>query len=518
MTPRLVALLTDFGLRDPFVGVMRGVIASIARELLVIDLTHAIPPGAIDQGAFWLARSFSYFPPGTVHVAVVDPGVGTARRPLAVQAAGHLFLGPDNGLLAPLLALPNAGARRLDERLGLPSLSRTFHGRDLFAPAAARLAAGLVAFDEVGPLVTDPIAAPWPAPALHADRAEGRVAVVDHFGNLITDLDASLAAPGGAALIAGRRLPLRGTYGEAAPGEALALVGSFGTVEIAVRDGDAARALGVGVGAPVTLVPCPAPPSPLPCAAPMRFAQIFPLIALLSACASAPSRPATDPPGGTPGDPPGGPGGPGGPRAAKPKAGPDLKAEVGALDAGVVKKNFASLSQKVERCQDERRKQNEKLDFLSGDLKIEVWVAEDGSVKAAFLPRSTLGDRALEKCIVDAARSLPWPKPDGGLKGVASNEFQLPMKADREAVPWASDKAESTVARAKSALGSCRSGGKGPADVTLYVDTDGKVISAGASQPDPEKSPSPDCLVDAVKGLKFPSPGGWPAKVTVAIN
>lgn len=254
--PRLITLLTDFGLRDPFVGVMRGVIATIAPEVRVVDLTHAIPAQDVAQGAFWLARSFAYFPAGTVHVAVVDPGVGSARRPLVVRSAGHLFVGPDNGLLAPLLAAPGAVARRLDERWGLPALSRTFHGRDLFAPAAARLSAGSLGFEQVGALVTDPHPARGVAPVVSPGGVDGHVVVVDHFGNLITDLSQEHLSPGCSVQIAGRQLPVRGTYAEASPGEPLALVGSFGTIEIAVRDGDAARTLGVGAGEPVALRAC----------------------------------------------------------------------------------------------------------------------------------------------------------------------------------------------------------------------------------------------------------------------
>lgn len=256
----VITLLTDFGLRDPFVGVMRGVIAGIAPASAVIDLTHAIAPQAIEQGAFWLARSFRYFPAGTIHVAVVDPGVGTARRALAARAWGHVFVGPDNGLLAPALAgAPGACVRRIDPRWGLAAQSRTFHGRDLFAPVAARLASGSLSFDDVGPEIDDPTPAPWPLPARQGDRVAGRVVVVDHFGNLITDIEPAPPAlqpgprPGGTVSIRGHTLPLLGTYGEAERGALLALVGSFGTVEIAARDGDAARLLGAEAGEPVTL-------------------------------------------------------------------------------------------------------------------------------------------------------------------------------------------------------------------------------------------------------------------------
>lgn len=205
-------------------------------------------------------------------------------------------------------------------------------------------------------------------------------------------------------------------------------------------------------------------------------------------------------------------------KASKPKAGPDLKAEVGALDAQVVKKNFSSLLQRVERCQDERRKQEPRLDFLAGDVKIEIRINESGAVQSAVLLRSTVGDLATETCIIDAARALSWPRPEGGATGIASNEFSLPMKGDREATPWGVDKAESTITKASASLTPCKAGVQGTPELTLYVDTDGKVISAGASQPDPQKPGVASCLVKAAQGLKFPSPGSWPARVTIPVR
>jgi outer membrane biosynthesis protein TonB len=193
-----------------------------------------------------------------------------------------------------------------------------------------------------------------------------------------------------------------------------------------------------------------------------------------------------------------------------------VKAEVGALDAKAVKKNFEAILQKIERCQEERRKEEGRLDFLAGDLKLEVRVGEDGRVKSAFLPLSTVGDLKLESCALDAARAASWPRPEGGVTGIASNEFHLPMKGDREATPWTPDKVASALASA--ALQPCKAGVQGTIELTLYVDTDGKVISAGASRPDPEKPEAAACAVKAVQGLKFPSPGSWPAKVTVPLR
>ncbi|MCS6899416.1 MAG: hypothetical protein RMJ98_06925 [Myxococcales bacterium] len=201
---------------------------------------------------------------------------------------------------------------------------------------------------------------------------------------------------------------------------------------------------------------------------------------------------------------------------AKKSPTPDVKAEVGALDAKTVKKNFEEILRKIEACQETRRKEEGRLDFLAGDLKLEVHIGEDGGVKSAFLPLSTVGDLKLEACALDAARSVRWPRPEGGVTGIASNEFHLPVKGDREATSWSADKVSSTLAGAP--LQPCKAGVQGIIELTLYVDTDGKVISAGASRPDPEKLEVASCLVKAVQGLKFPSPGSWPAKVTVPLR
>jgi hypothetical protein len=197
---------------------------------------------------------------------------------------------------------------------------------------------------------------------------------------------------------------------------------------------------------------------------------------------------------------------------------PDIKQAVGALDQKEVKQTFTSLLQKVEQCQDDRRKQNDRLDFLAGDVKIEVRVNESGAASSVTLLQTTLGDRVVEKCIADAARALRWPRPQGGLEGIAGNEFSLPVKAERDAVAWGSEKADGPLARGRSALAACKAGSKGRVDVTAYVDTDGKVITAGASQPDPTKPGMADCLADATRKLTFPSPGGWPAKITFAVD
>lgn len=258
----MVTLLTDFGLSDPYVGVMKGVLLREAGDLgALVDLTHDVPAQDVRTASFFLARSWSWFPPGTVHVAVVDPGVGSERGILLALVGGHAFLAPDNGLLAPLLEdASDARILRADVAgQGLDRGSRTFHGRDRFAPLGGRLARG-----------DDPFAMGsgtdrWERLALSGARrgpagsVEGEVLLVDRFGNLVTSVPSSLlgGAPAGRwrVRLAGREVRLVGTYAEAEVGELVALVDSYDLVELAVRDGNAAHEIAAGVGAPVELLP-----------------------------------------------------------------------------------------------------------------------------------------------------------------------------------------------------------------------------------------------------------------------
>ncbi len=257
----LVTLLTDFGLADPFVGVMKGVLFGAHPALRVIDVTHGIGPGAVAEGAFWLERSYRYFPLGSVHCAVVDPGVGSARAAVVVAAERHLFVGPDNGLLAEVtLRAPHVEARAIDlKRNGLGRASNTFHGRDVFAVVAGRLAARELAFNDVGPLTQLQVPSPIPGIVSEADGFVGNVLTIDHFGNLITSLRASEVLPARDApfrlQIAGRRLRSVRTFADAEPGELVALVGSLDTVEVVVRDGSAVARLSPVPGTSVKLFP-----------------------------------------------------------------------------------------------------------------------------------------------------------------------------------------------------------------------------------------------------------------------
>jgi S-adenosyl-L-methionine hydrolase (adenosine-forming) len=257
----VITITTDFGHQGPFVGVMKGRILTRFPEARIVDLTHEIVVHWPAEAGFWLARSFEYFPTGTVHVAVIDPGVGTSRDIVIVAAQGHVFLAPDNGLLAPiLLRAPQARVFKLDPaRLGpfaLPRPSATFHGRDIFAPLAAELAAGRCAPEDLGSPTQSLVPAWVDEPTVEAGSVSGVVITIDHFGNLISNIDSSLLGGFGSPHVhAGNHsFPLRHTYGDVRPGEYLALVNSFGVVEIARAEQSAAEGLGLSRGAPVLVL------------------------------------------------------------------------------------------------------------------------------------------------------------------------------------------------------------------------------------------------------------------------
>jgi S-adenosylmethionine hydrolase len=241
----LVTLTTDFGLSDPYVGVMKGALLRAAPRVQVVDVGHELPPQDVVAASFFVGALVDRFPAGTVHVVVVDPGVGTARRLLAVAAHDAYWLAPDNGVLSPLLA----GSAPVDVRaidaanLGVVPASATFHGRDVLAPVAAWLASGRYGFGALGPRVADPVRA--------APDASPRVVHVDRFGNLISSVTATDFAGARGVRIADRTVWRHATYGDVQVGELLAYVGSFGLVEIAQNGGSAARALAVDRGAPL---------------------------------------------------------------------------------------------------------------------------------------------------------------------------------------------------------------------------------------------------------------------------
>ena len=256
----IVTMTTDFGHKGPFAGVMRGVMLSRFRDITIVDLAHDIPAHWPPEAGFWISRSYRHFPSGTVHIAIVDPGVGTERDIIAVEHDGHIFIAPDNGLLEPVIQLsdkPAVFSIDLDKlsSIGITDPSPTFHGRDIFSPVAAGLAAGTLGLSQVFVPATQ-----WtPGWVSDAETSGGIVAGVvvsiDAFGNLITNIDGQLLKDMADPIvrIAGHNLDVKVTYGRAEPGEFLALVNSFGVLEVARAEGSAADGLGTERGAPVTV-------------------------------------------------------------------------------------------------------------------------------------------------------------------------------------------------------------------------------------------------------------------------
>jgi S-adenosylmethionine hydrolase len=257
----VVTITTDFGHQGPFVATMKGMILTRLPTARIIDVTHEVPVYWPAEAGFWLARSYRYFPLGSVHVAVVDPGVGTSRDIIAVAAGEHVFLAPDNGLLAPIVGhAPDAVIHRVDvaaaaQRFRLAAPSATFHGRDIFAPIGAEIAAGRARLADLGPRLTDIVPAWVDDPTVTADHVHGVVITIDHFGNLITNIEAESIQrfPHPIVRTGGHTFPLKRTYGDVRPGDYLALINSFGVVEIARAEQSAADALGLGRGAPVSV-------------------------------------------------------------------------------------------------------------------------------------------------------------------------------------------------------------------------------------------------------------------------
>lgn len=274
MLRSIITLTTDFA-DDLFVGVMKGVIAGINPEARVIDLTHAVQPGDVRAAAFALMVSFGYFPPGTVHVVVVDPGVGTDRRILCARTQNHLFLAPDNGVLSFALAREEPlTVHSVENRTYfLEPVSHTFHGRDIFAPVAAHLTLGVTP-EELGPQVplADIVRVEFPAPRAVEGGIEGEVLYIDRFGNCITNVSAAdlKDAEPASVRIEAASLRLEGlatSYAHADEGAPLALIGSTDFLEIAASGASAAERFGLHVGDDVTVTiqtqPQRMPPSPL---------------------------------------------------------------------------------------------------------------------------------------------------------------------------------------------------------------------------------------------------------------
>lgn len=259
---RCISLLTDFGLQDTFVGVMKGVIYGIAPEVRIVDLSHQVQPQNILQGAVLLGDAWRYFPSGSIHLAVVDPDVGTQRLGMSARIGGHYFVAPNNGLLSAVFEQAEQSGHEVlavrleNERYWLPSVSRTFHGRDIFAPVAAHLAAG-VELESLGGKLDSPARIAIPRPQRTDSGWHGEVLMIDRFGNLITNvriehLESEVVGEVRLAGAVVRRMAA--TFGEANSGELISLLDSSGRLSISLVNGSAMEELGVGVGDEVEVV------------------------------------------------------------------------------------------------------------------------------------------------------------------------------------------------------------------------------------------------------------------------
>lgn len=260
----VITLLTDFGIRDGYPGVMKGVIWKIAPQVQIADISHSIKPQNIHQGALALARTSPFFPPGTIHVAVVDPGVGTQRRPIGLKLGDHFFIGPDNGLFT--LVLERAESNHVfiqivllnKSEYWLPEISRVFHGRDIFSPCAAHLALG-VPLTDLGALIDDPIRLDYPRPeSIPGDGLCGQVIEIDTFGNCSTNIESTQLLPLGDVYVRVADQQIDGlvnTFGDRPKGALIALYGTSHDLMISIVNGDAARTLNISVGDFVEVYP-----------------------------------------------------------------------------------------------------------------------------------------------------------------------------------------------------------------------------------------------------------------------
>lgn len=260
MTRPIITLTTDFGLGGYYVGAIRGVLVSLCPDASIVDITHQVTPFSPLEGSFILSQACPFFPAGSVHLAVIDPGVGGLRKPLVVESNGHFFVGPDNGLFTPFL---DDAARifRIQEPGNGARTSETFHGRDVFAPVAARLARGEDP-DTLGEAAHQAVRLHMPRPRHEPERVVGQVISTDRFGNLITNIHRRDLEAFGAKVdvrVGTYRIPrLARTYEDGMLGESLALLGSSGFLEVAVVQGNAGAQLGVGKGERVRVSPLPA--------------------------------------------------------------------------------------------------------------------------------------------------------------------------------------------------------------------------------------------------------------------
>lgn len=252
----VLSITTDFGITNGFVGAMKGVIYGIAPDVKIVDISQLISPQNVLEGAYAMWRAVPFFPPGSVHVGVVDPGVGTTRRPIGARLGDQLFIAPDNGLLTPLVLDAERDGKRMEfvhldnPKYWLPKVSNTFHGRDIFAPTSAHLAAG-VPLRELGTPITDPIRLDLPRPEKMENGWLAHITIIDIFGNLTTDLPAEALNGRRDVLIRIHDHEVDGivdSYGHREAGDLIALVDSEDYLEVAVVNGSAAKELGAQIG------------------------------------------------------------------------------------------------------------------------------------------------------------------------------------------------------------------------------------------------------------------------------
>ena len=253
----IITLITDFGNRDPYVAMMKGVILSISPHVSIVDISHAVPPHDIDEAGLILKRSYSFFPENTIHVIVVDPGVGSDRAIIAVKTDHYIFLAPDNGVLQPVLSeYPEADIFQVtNEKYFLQEVSNTFHGRDIFAPVAAHLANG-VELSDIGDPFSDFVARSIPKPVKTEDGVTGVVTGFDHFGNVLTNIHSELLPENLKYIIqlqSNNINSIHKSYSDVPDGEVLGLIGSSGVLEISINRGNARDQLTVSKGDPVVV-------------------------------------------------------------------------------------------------------------------------------------------------------------------------------------------------------------------------------------------------------------------------
>jgi S-adenosylmethionine hydrolase len=259
MAQPILTLTTDFGIRDHYVGSMKGVILGICPQARIVDISHDVKPFAVSEGAYLIAQAYRYFPPKTVHVVVVDPGVGTSRRPILLEAAGQYFIAPDNGVLGMIFSREKHKARLIsNERYFRKPVSATFHGRDIFAPVGAHVAAG-VPVSRIGKPIDDYIRPAFEKPRRTAAGTWlGSVLHIDRFGNIVTNFEAAdlsdLERRKFAFALGRRRVAMiAGSYADQDPGKLFAIAGSSGYIELSMNQLSAADAIACGPGAPVKL-------------------------------------------------------------------------------------------------------------------------------------------------------------------------------------------------------------------------------------------------------------------------